>query len=222
MDKQSPVTQSQPRPLVPAPPRGQAAERTTEATRQTFAQTLDRAQRSHLATVKADGPHQREVAARSGELASGRRGASAGQDGYQDDQSSDMPATTILTAQNAAAPLVGQPTAIAASAIKPDVRDDVALQRMAAAIAEIAKSGSQSKMTVDFSHMAGFEGSAIIGRDGAGAITVHIVAPPQMASDARFGAQLLDRLLKRKLNVSSVDFLSNDTLTEGAVGRRST
>jgi hypothetical protein len=223
MDSQAPHPQSllPKRALTPAPliPLAPCADKMSAATKQAFAQTLDRAQKADQAAPKSPLDSRGEPMPQTGNPHTARRGSSSGQAGYQDDKPDDAPDALAVLAQGQAAAPVNQPSASTAPANIADMREDGALQRMAAAIAEIAKSGSQSKMTVDFGPMAGFSGSAIIGRDAAGAITIHLITPPQMAADTRFSAQLLDRLLRRKLNVSTVECLASDTLTAGAVAR---
>ena len=98
------------------------------------------------------------------------------------------------------------------------------LQRMAAAIAEVTKAGVDAKMTVQFGAMNGIADGAILGRDPRGGLTIHLVgAPPHMtpANAQTLRADLMQRLLKRKLNVSEVDFIESRTLTERAVKQAS-
>jgi hypothetical protein len=96
------------------------------------------------------------------------------------------------------------------------------LQRMAAAIAEVGKAGVDAKMTIQFGQLNSIADGAVLGRDSRGALTVHLVgASPNMipAHAQQLRADLMQRLLKRKLNVSTVDFLETQTLTEQAVNR---
>jgi hypothetical protein len=96
------------------------------------------------------------------------------------------------------------------------------LQRMAAAIAEIAKTGIDAKMTVQFGNLNGIADSAIFGRDARGGLTIHLIgAPPHMtpANAQMLRSDLMQRLLKRRLDVSSVDFVETEALTEQAVNQ---
>jgi hypothetical protein len=96
------------------------------------------------------------------------------------------------------------------------------LQRMAAAIAEIAKTGIDAKMTVEFGTLNGIADSAIFGRDARGGLTIHLVgAPPNMTptNAQMLRSDLIQRLLKRKLDVSSVDFVETEALTEQAINQ---
>lgn len=146
----------------------------------------------------------------------------------QDDEQKDRPLGSD-SAINARAPLLP----LMAAAFTPLVTGAVpllnpeqiaTLQKMAAAIAEVGKVGVDAKMTVQFGQLNGVADGAVLGRDARGALTVHLIgATPHMtaASAQQLRDDLMHRLLKRKLNVSTVDFLDPETLTEGAVNRKS-
>jgi hypothetical protein len=93
------------------------------------------------------------------------------------------------------------------------------LQRMAAAIAEVSKSGAEAKMTVDFGSTAGLATGAILGRDRNGALTVHLTGMPPFMSSAQMQSlrsELMQRLLRRKLAVSSVEYLDEARIAQRA------
>jgi hypothetical protein len=123
-----------------------------------------------------------------------------------------MPAivATFTPLATAAAPLLGQ-------------EQIATLQKMAAAIAEIGKTGVDAKMTIQFGQFNGIADSAILGRDLRGALTIHLIgAPPHMtpANAQQLRDDLMHRLLKRKVNVSTVDFLEPQAITDYAVNRK--
>lgn len=96
------------------------------------------------------------------------------------------------------------------------------LQRMAAAIAEVAKSGAEAKMTIDFGSIGGLATGAILGRDQSGALTVHLTGMPTTLSSAQMQSlrsELMQRLLRRKLVVSLVEHLDDPNISHRAPSR---
>lgn len=96
------------------------------------------------------------------------------------------------------------------------------LQRMAAAIAEVAKSGAEAKMTINFGSIGGLATGAILGRDQNGALTVHLTGMPTSLSSAQMQSlrsELMQRLLRRKLAVSSIEYLEVPNIPHTAPSR---
>lgn len=91
------------------------------------------------------------------------------------------------------------------------------LQRMAAAIAEVAKTGTDARMTIDFGSIGGLATGAVLGRDRNGALTVHLTGMPPFMSSAQLQSlrsELMSRLLRRKLLVSTVEYLDDPTRSQ--------
>ena len=151
------------------------------------------------------------------------------QSSEQDDEQMDRPLGND-SATNARAPLLP----VMAATFTPPVTGAVpllnqeqiaTLQKMAAAIAEVTKTGVDAKMTVQFGQLNSVADGAVLGRDARGGLTVHLIgAAPHMTSAnvQQLRDDLMQRLLKRKVNVSTIDFLESETLSEGAVSRKGT
>lgn len=212
--------------IVPAmsinPPPVEA--RDANKTRLMFERTLERAAQSDsfsserssgLAERRIDDPPERDT-----------RGGSD-QSSERDDEQKDRPLGSD-SATNARAPLLPVMavafTPLVTAAVPLLNQEQIAtLQKMAAAIAEVGKAGIDAKMTVQFGQLNGVADAAVLGRDARGALTVHLIgAAPHMtvANALQLRDDLMQRLIKRKLNVSTVDFLEPETLTEGAVNRK--
>lgn len=86
------------------------------------------------------------------------------------------------------------------------------LQRMAAAIAEVVKGGVDARMTIEFGMTGSVANAAILGRDRLGALTIHLTGMSTFASPAQLQsmrAELIDRLNRRKIAVSLIEFLDD-------------
>jgi hypothetical protein len=191
-----------------------------------FERTLERAAQSDsFSSERSAGFSERRINDQSERDTRGNGDQSSEQDDEQKDRplGSDSPinaraplspvmAATFTPLVTAAAPLLN-PEQIAT------------LQKMAAAIAEVGKTGVDAKMTIQFGQLNGVADGAVLGRDARGALTVHLIgAPPHItpAHAQQLRDDLMQRLLKRKLNVSTVDFLEPETLTDIAVSRKDT
>ena len=188
-----------------------------------FERTLERAAQSDsLSADRGAGFLQRRADERPQRDANSDSDQSREQDEEQKDR--------LLS--NDAAAGVRAPQTIMASAFAPPVNAAVpllnqeqiaTLQKMAAAIAEIAKTGVDAKMTLQFGQFNGIADGAVLGRDARGALTIHLIGASAHMSPAhaqQLRDDLMQRLLKRKLNVSTVDFLELQTLTDYAVNRK--
>lgn len=191
-----------------------------------FERTLERAAQSEsFANERSSAFSQRGV---EGRQERDTRGGSDQQDD-QDEEQKDRPVGSD-TAINGRAPLQPLMAAVFNPLVTAAVpllnQEQIAtLQKMAAAIAEVTKTGIDAKMTVQFGQLNGVADGAVIGRDARGALTVHLIgASPNLipAHAQQLRSDLMQRLLKRKLNVSTVDFLEPQTLTEQAVNRSET
>jgi hypothetical protein len=191
--------------------------------RKMFERTLERAAQSdQFSSESSPSFSQRHVEERQGR---GTRGG-GDQSNEQDEEQKDRPLSSD-SAISARAPLPVTATAFTplVTATVPLLNQDqiATLQKMAAAIAEVAKAGIDAKMTLQFGQFNGVADGAVLGRDARGALTIHlIVATPQItpAHAQYLRDDLMQRLLKRKLNVSTVDFLEPQTLTDYAVNRK--
>lgn len=151
-------------------------------------------------------------------------GGGSDQRGDRDEDSGDPKASEAQGAARPAAPINAAnftpPVIAAAPMLSPEQL--ATLQRMAAAIAEVAKGGIDARMTVEFGANNQLASGAILGRDARGGMTIHIVNASAYLSPAvtqMLRADLMQRLLRRKINVAGVDFLDASTLTEIAVRR---
>jgi hypothetical protein len=189
-----------------------------------FERTLERAAQSEaFSSERSSGFSQRSIEDRPER---DTRGGSD-QSSEQDEDQKDRPLGSDI-AINARAPLLPMMAAAFAplvTAAMPLLNPEqiATLQKMAAAIAEVGKTGVDAKMTIQFGQLNGVADGAVLGRDARGALTVHLIgAPPHMtpANAQQLRDDLMQRLLKRKLNVSTVDFLEPETLTENAVNRK--
>ncbi len=198
--------------------------RDANKTRLMFERTLERAAQSDsFSSERSSGLSERRIDDRPER---DTRGGSD-QSNEQDDEQKDRPLGSD-SAINARAPLLP----VMAAAFTPLVTAPVpllnqeqiaTLQKMAAAIAEVGKAGVDAKMTIQFGQLNGVADGAVLGRDARGALTVHLIgAAPHMtpANAQQLRDDLMQRLLKRKLNVSTVDFLKPETLTDDAVNRK--
>lgn len=205
------------------PPANMAPLETREAgrNRQSFERSLER-------LAQTDGRADAGSGAASARSIDDRperdTGGGSDQRGDRDEDSGDPKGTEVQGAARTPAPINAAnftpPVVVAAPMLSPDQL--AALQRMAAAIAEVAKGGIDARMTVEFGASNHLASGAILGRDARGAMTIHIVnatahLPPAVVQMLR--ADLMQRLLRRKLNVAGVDFLDASTLTEAAVRR---
>lgn len=200
--------------------------RDASKTRLMFERTLERAAQSDtFSSERSSGFAERSIDDRPER---DTRGGSD-QSSEQDEEQKDRPLGSD-SAINSRAPLLP----VTAAAFTPLVTGAVpllnqeqiaTLQKMAAAIAEVGKAGIDAKMTVQFGQLNGVADAAVLGRDARGALTVHLIgaAPHMTAANAQqLRDDLMQRLLKRKLNVSTVDFLEPETLTDYAVSRKDT
>jgi hypothetical protein len=210
--------------LIPAtpinPPPIEARDATK--TRMTFERTLERAAQSEsFVSERSSGFSQRSIEDRPER---DTRGGSD-QQSDKDEEQKDRPlgSDTQVTARAPLLTMAATFNPLVTAAVPLLSQEQIAtLQRMAAAIAEVGKAGVEAKMTVQFGPLNSIADGAVLGRDSRGALTVHLVgASPHMipAHAQQLRADLMQRLLKRKLNVSTVDFLETQTLTEQAVNR---
>lgn len=209
-------------PLNPPPVEARDANKT----RLTFERTLERAAQSDtFSSERSSEFSERRIDDRPERDARG----GSDQSSEQDEEQMDRPLGND-SATNARAPMLPAMAAAFAPLVTGAVpllnQEQIAtLQKMAAAIAEVTKAGVDAKMTVQFGQLNGVADAAVLGRDARGALTVHLIgAAPHMtaATTQQLRDDLMQRLLKRKLNVSTVDFLKSETLTEGAVNRKAT
>jgi hypothetical protein len=205
----------QPAPNNPAP----VAARDADRGRLAFERTLERAiQSDSYSNDRGNGDTQRAVDDRPDRDSQ----SGGGQHSDKDEQDRREVGSDGVVVVRTPIPnfVAGNNPFVAASAARLSQEQIATLQRMAAAIAEVGKSGIDAKMTIQFSGMNGIAEGAILGRDARGGLTVHLVgAPPHMtpANAQMLRADLMQRLLKRKLNVSDVDFIDTNALTERAV-----
>ncbi len=198
--------------------------RNANKTRLMFERVLERAAQSDtFSSERNSGFSQRSIDDRPERDTHG----GSDQSSDQDDEQKDRPLGSD-SAINARAPLLPAMTAaftpLVTGAVPLLNSEQIAtLQKMAAAIAEVGKVGVDAKMTVQFGQLNCVADGAVLGRDARGALTVHLIgAAPHMtaASAQQLRDDLMHRLLKRKLNVSTVDFLEPETLTDYAVSRK--
>jgi hypothetical protein len=189
-----------------------------------FERTLERAAQSDsFSHERSSGFSERRIEDQSERDTRGN----SDQSSEQDDEQTDRPLGSDI-AINGRAPLLPLMTAaftpLVTAAVPLLSPEQIAtLQKMAAAIAEVGKTGVDAKMTIQFGQLNGVADGAVLGRDARGALTVHLIgAPPHMspANAQQLRDDLMQRLLKRRLNVSSVDFLDPQTITEDAVNRK--
>lgn len=191
--------------------------------RMLFERTLERAAQSdQFSSERSPNFSQHPVDERQGRDTRG----GGDQSNEQDEEQKDRPLGSD-SAISARTPLL-----VTATAFTPPVTATVpllnqeqiaTLQKMAAAIAEVAKTGVDVKMTLQFGQFNGVADGAVLGRDARGALTIHLIGATPLITPAHaqyLRDDLMQRLLKRKLNVSTVDFLEPQTLTEYAVSRK--
>ena len=192
----------------------------------TFERTLERAAQSDsFSNERSSGFLHRSIDDRPER---DTRGGSD-QSNDQDDEQKDRPlgSDVVINARAPLSPMIAATFSPLITAAVPLLNPEqiATLQKMAAAIAEVAKTGVDAKMTVQFGPLNGVAEAAVFGRDPRGAMTIHLIgAPPHMtaANAQQLRDDLLQRLLKRKLNVSTVVFLEPQTLTDDAVNRKDT
>jgi hypothetical protein len=209
-------------PINPPPVEARDANKT----RLMFERTLERAAQSgSFSSERSTGFSERRIDDRPERDTRGDSDQSSEQDDEQKDRSlsSDSP----INARAPLLPVMAAPfTPLVTAAVPLLNQEQIAtLQKMAAAIAEVGKAGVDAKMTIQFGQLNGVADGAVLGRDARGALTVHLIgAPPHMtpANAQQLRDDLMQRLLKRKLNVSTVDFLQPETLTDIAVSRKGT
>ena len=198
--------------------------RDANKTRLMFERTLERAAQSDtFSNERNTGFSQRSIDDRPERDTRGGSDQSSDQDDEQKDRLLDS--DSVITARTPLLPVMAAAFAPLVTGAVPLLNPEqiATLQKMAAAIAEVGKVGVDAKMTVQFGQLNGVADGAVLGRDARGALTVHLIgAAPHMtpASAQQLRDDLMQRLLKRKLNVSTVDFLDPETLTEGAVNRK--
>ena len=199
----------------PAP----AAVRDADRGRLVFERTLERAiQSDSYSTDRGNGDAQRSVDDRPDRDSQ----SGSGQQSDKDEHGDREPGGDGVIVSRTPIPnfVAGNNPFVTASAARLSQEQIATLQRMAAAIAEVGKAGIDAKMTIQFGGVNGVADGAILGRDARGGLTVHLVgAPPHMtpANAQMLRADLMQRLLKRKVNVSDVDFIDSNALTERAV-----
>lgn len=110
-------------------------------------------------------------------------------------------------------------------AARPDaagiVDDQVHIERMAAAIAEVAAKGAEARYVVEFPPGLPATG-AVIARDAAGALVLRIVGTDDRMSaraSERMRAELADALSRRKLRVARIDIGASQSGRVDAAGR---
>jgi hypothetical protein len=205
-----------------SPPPIEARE--TSKTRMLFERTLERASQSDsFSSERSGGFSRRSIQDRPERDTRGGNDQSGEQDKEQEDRplGSDILVNGRATLTPLMATSFTPPVTAAVPLLNPE--QIATLQKMAAAIAEVAKSGTEAKMTVQFGAFNGIADGAILGRDARGAMTIHLIGTQPNITPAhaqQLRDDLLQRLLKRRLNVSTVDFLEPQTLTETAVSRK--
>jgi hypothetical protein len=212
-------------PVVPINPPPVEA-RDDNKTRLMFERTLERAAQSDsFSSERSTGFSERRIEDRPERDTRGN----SDQSSEQDDEQKDRPLSSdsIVNARASLLPVMAATFAPLVTAAVPLLNHEqiATLQKMAAAIAEVGKTGVDAKMTIQFGSLNGVADGAVLGRDARGALTVHLIgAPPHIAPAhaQQLRDDLMQRLLKRKLNVSTVDFLKPETLTDIAVGRKDT
>lgn len=197
--------------------------RETSKTRMLFERTLERAAQSDsFSSERSGGFSQRSIEDRPERDTRGGSDQSRDQDKEQEDR--PLGSDILINARAQLTPLPAAFTPLVTAAVPLLNPEQIAtLQKMAAAIAEVAKGGAEAKMTVQFRAFNGIAEGAILGRDPRGAMTIHLIGTQPNITPAhaqQLRDDLLQRLLKRRLNVSTVDFFEPQTLTEGAVNRK--
>jgi hypothetical protein len=208
-----------PAPVMPINPPPVEAREASKA-RMTFERALERlGQSDSFSSERSSSYEQRSIEDRPER---DTRGGSDQQSDREDDSKERPNGNEFVTASRTPPPLIVAAFNPFITAAAPMLsQEQIAnLQRMASAIAEVAKTGVDAKMTVQFGGLNGVADGAILGRDARGGLTIHLVgASPHItpAHAQMLRSDLMQRLLKRKLDVSSVDFLESDSLTEQAV-----
>jgi hypothetical protein len=214
---------TKPNSAIPINPRPIEA-RETSKTRMLFERTLERAAQSDsFSSERSGGFSQRSIEDRPERDTRGGSDQSRDQDKEQEDR--PLGSDILINARAPLTPLMPAAFTPLVTAAVPLLNPEqiATLQKMAAAIAEVAKGGAEAKMTVQFGAFNGIAEGAILGRDPRGAMTIHLIGTQPNITPAhaqQLRDNLLQRLLKRRLNVSTVDFFEPQPLTEGAVNRK--
>lgn len=212
--------------IVPAAPVNPPPVEARDAnkTRLMFERTLERtAQSDSFSSERSAGFSERRLDDRPERDTRGGSDQSSEQDEEQKDR--PLSSDSAINARPLLMPMMAAAFAPLVTAAIPLLNQEqiATLQKMAAAIAEVTKTGVDAKMTIQFGQLNGVADGAVLGRDARGALTVHLIgaAPHITPANAQLlRDDLMQRLLKRKLNVSTVDFLEPETLTDDAVNRK--